>query len=56
MAIAQVVPIFEASQNLTFQTCPIATNQEPGVDISDDYAAPSRLLMVPHQAANMFAP
>ena len=24
MAIAQVVPIFEASQNLTFQTCPIS--------------------------------
>ena len=41
MAIVQVVPIFEASQNLTFQTCPIATNQEPGVNIINDCAVPN---------------
>ena len=41
MAIAQVVPIYEATQKTVFQTCAISVNQETEVDIVDDCAVPN---------------
>jgi len=41
LAIAQVIPIFDSSKNLTSQTCPISTDEEPGTDIIDDCAVPN---------------
>ena len=41
MAIAQVVPIYEATQKKFFQACNISVNQEPEVDIVDDCAVPN---------------
>jgi len=39
VAIAQIIPIFEASQSS--QACPILTNEELGTDIIDKCAVPN---------------
>ena len=41
MAIAQVVPIYGATQKKFFQACNISVNQEPEIDIVDDCAVPN---------------
>ena len=41
MAIAQVVPIYEATQNKFFHSCAISVNEETNADIVDDCAVPN---------------
>ena len=45
VAIAQVVPIYEAAQKKLFQTCSISINQESEGDIVDDSAVPNYKVM-----------